>query len=38
MATFGYTVIDKTGKEVKGTIETESLEKAELFPLLFISP
>lgn len=28
MATFGYTVIDKFGKEVKGTIETETLEKA----------
>ena len=28
MATFGYTVIDKFGKEVKGTIETDSLEKA----------
>lgn len=28
MATFGYTIIDKSGKEVKGTIETESIEKA----------
>ena len=28
MATFGYTVIDKFGKEVKGTIETDSAEKA----------
>lgn len=28
MATFGYTVIDKFGKEVKGTIETDSEEKA----------
>ena len=28
MATFGYTVIDKFGKEVKGSIETDSVEKA----------
>lgn len=28
MATFGYTVIDKFGKEVKGSIETDSEEKA----------
>ena len=28
MATFGYTVIDKFGKEVKGSIETDSIEKA----------
>ncbi len=28
MATFGYTVIDKFGKEIKGTIETDSEEKA----------
>ena len=28
MAAFGYTVIDKFGKEVKGTLETDSLEKA----------
>lgn len=28
MATFGYTVIDKFGKNVKGTIESESEEKA----------
>lgn len=28
MATFGYTVIDKFGKEIKGSIETDSEEKA----------
>ncbi len=28
MATFGYTVIDKFGKEIKGTIESDSEEKA----------
>ena len=28
MSTFGYTVIDKMGKEVKGTIESDSVEKA----------
>ena len=28
MATFGYTVIDKFGKEVKGAIESDSEEKA----------
>lgn len=28
MATFGYTVIDKFGKEIKGNIESESEEKA----------
>lgn len=28
MSTFGYTVIDKLGKEVKGSIESESEEKA----------
>lgn len=28
MSTFGYTVIDKFGKEVKGTLESDSEEKA----------
>ncbi len=28
MATFGYTVIDKNGKEIKGTITSDSEEKA----------
>ena len=28
MATFGYTVIDKFGKEIKGTLESDSEEKA----------
>ena len=28
MSTFGYTVIDKFGKEVKGSIESDSVEKA----------